>query len=105
MKTTKHPYADVIIHWGEGGAIQWRDKGSVGKWNDYLHDFTSAPAFGTSSGFEWRIKPTMKRYQVGEVDISNGETTLIVVGNVEAETYWAERSTFKRWITNWIEYE
>lgn len=57
--TKRHKYADVIVAWAEGKAVQCKQAGIDGawdKWQDWSNDAEESPDFN-AAGWLWRIKP------------------------------------------------
>lgn len=82
----------------EGKKVQVRT--DSGKWADMSShlELEDAPSF--SDLREYRIKPGNKKFRVAQTN--NGVT----VANTEEYASWLfENPCFKRWLTDWIEYE
>ena len=64
----QHKWAKEIIHWANGGEIEYRSKDLIdgdvvwGCWQD-CGDNTHMPAFFADDDFEYRIKPQPKEPQ------------------------------------------
>ena len=66
-----HPKKSVILHWVNGGKIQYRTRESAMKfysedWRDWIYGFSMTPQF-SSENVEYRIKPNMvtRKFRVG----------------------------------------
>lgn len=108
--STPHKYAKEIIHWANGGEIQWGYKpadgdGECDAWHDYrlgnkVTDFNNPQVI-------FRIKPKAIRYRVVLMkDSDEGfHYTRTVSCGLEVEDTEVE-DEFVRWIdTEWIEVE
>ena len=87
----------ILKAWVEGKKVQVRDDD---EWNDLPpHEETQlSPAF--LDDWEYRIKPGNKKFRVAQT--SDG---LNAVTKEEYASWLSEKPCFKRWLTDWIEYE
>ena len=60
-----HKYKDVIIHWANGGKIQYRTTTIINStWHDWNAEEDNGVPFFADYNYTWRIKPETLRYRV-----------------------------------------
>jgi len=109
-----HKYVKEIIHWANGGQIQWGFEladgdGECNEWHDYriwdkCTDFNNPQVI-------FRIKPKTAKYRVALMlkhDSPVDVHTLRMVTTDEQEMFIKQSKSygvFVEWITEWIEVE
>lgn len=93
----RHKHADVILAWAEGAEIE-RRAGPYGDW-----ERADAPHWLES--WEYRVKPTTKKYRVALFRYPGSQATASLVNSAEEAQRCENARHFVRWLTDWIEYE
>lgn len=98
MTTTKHIHHDVIIEWAKGATIQCRIN------DDDTWDIVNPPLWKTQ--YQYRVKPAPEKYRVALMALrSTGKLYTITADASDMESYLNTHKEFKRWLTDWVEYE
>lgn len=104
----KHLFHEAIVAWANGEPIQSRKIGSY-VWKDYIAKELKGwtPAFNCMN-YEWRVKPkpiTIKYRLAYMVDEFNSIHYIKLYQQDYTNENIASSLQFKKWITDWIEYE
>lgn len=85
----KHPQYEVIVHWANGGAIQYYD--DTGEcWIDYKHGHEFNPSW---SYYEFRIKPKTKEIKY-RVALMKDKTTKVFNEDISLDDAY----DFEQWL-------
>lgn len=102
--STPHKYAKEIIHWANGGEIQYQNTSHhTNLWYEY-EDEGGIPAFNADN-LKWRIKPETLRYRVALMKTSNGACYTRTANNDEEFNRYLDSLHYVDWISDWIEVE
>jgi len=103
---TPHKWAKEIIHWANGGEIQYKDNSlmpplsSLDTWHDFKTDMTRG---FDSVTYEWRIKPEIGDLRC-RLGLMKGRPYWLNAAMSEKEVGIVEQEVdFIKWVTNWID--
>lgn len=89
----RHKHADIITAWAEGAEIEYRKSPE--------HTWNAAEFPGWYENYEYRVKPTARKYRVALLSADHYTTT----ADTEADAAFISCSAaFVRWLTDWVEY-
>ena len=96
----RHKYYDVIVHWAQGGEIQFKAEDG---WQDFYQDGDRSPSF-SSNKVDWRIKPKTKTLHYRNAMLKNNEVVVFTSEPTLEDAYGD--TAFLRWIDpEWKEIE
>lgn len=89
QNSNKHPQYEVIVHWANGGKIQYRSNIDE-QWVDYLYGHDESPAW---SCYQFRIKPKTKEIKY-RVALMKGNTIKVFNEDISLDDAY----DFKQWL-------
>lgn len=106
--TTPHHYADILRAIADEKQVQilegdgvWRDRSA---W-DVLYCMTSPHGHIPRDKIRIKPEPVKARYRVAEMITSDGCHIAVAAGDDVYAEYVQSRPHFRRWLTDWVEYE
>lgn len=90
-------HIEILKAWVEGKKVQVL-KG--GEWKDIPSHEQSTCSIMCDDYWEYRVKPENKKFRVAQTN--NGVNVAVTE---EYASWLSENPCFKRWLTDWIEYE
>lgn len=99
-----HKYAKEIIHWANGGGVQYLDLVNSDKY-DWRNVTDNSYMNFNNPNIEWRIKPETLRYRVAYLEsVKDKNYAWMVTTDYQAKTL-EESASFIKWLTDWTEVE
>lgn len=92
---TPHKHAKVIKAWADGAKIQYYFRGGFQQeWRNTMYPDWNDPYV------EYRVKPETKKYRVALFN-----SGVYVTESQDVANRWEHNQHFKRWLSDWVEYE
>lgn len=97
---SKHKWYDVIVAWADGETIQAAySNDDVPVWQDFI---STDPRFD-SKCWQWRVKPKVIRTKFRVAQMKDKSFVIVVNDSLNESIQYD--SHFKRFLTDWIEFE
>lgn len=103
--TTEHPYAEILRGIADGKKIEWMEQD--GRWHFMPSENVLREIADEAYGGRFRVKPepVKARYRVAEMITSDGCHIAVAASDDDYAEHVQSRPHFRRWLTDWVEYE